>query len=488
MSPERPQEDARRRRSSALPIAKANPSVRDACEAPLESPAARPGSAGSYFIQTWGCQMNLHDTEKLRGILERQGYTPATALANADVILLNTCSIREKAAEKVFSELGRLKELKRANPDLILGVCGCVAQQEGRSIFARAGHVDFVVGPRAIGSVARTLARIRAGDAMARRQVDTEYRRDSIDFPFDEIRREGEGTAKAFVTVVEGCNHRCTYCIVPTTRGREVCRDMDDLLAEVRSLAGKGILEIEFLGQTVNAYRDRSGRMLGDLLHATARIDGIRRIRFTTSHPAQMTDRLMQAMADTQDKVCPYLHLPVQSGSSAVLARMRRGYDRDAYLRKIDGLRHWIPGLALGTDVIVGFPAETESEFRETLSLLTEVRFDTVYSFTYSSRPGTAALAFGDTVEFREKQERLARLQQRQQQLQAEQQRRWVGREVEVLVQGPSRLDSSKWTSRSPENRVVHFQGGTAPGRLERVRILGATAYSLQAELVPAFA
>jgi len=449
----------------------------------------RPGrGTRRYFIETWGCQMNLHDTEKLAGILEREGYAPATGVDDADVVLLNTCTIREKAAEKVFSELGRLKGLKRAKPDLILGVCGCVAQQEGRNIFARAGHVDFVVGPRAIGSVPKTLARIRAGDPAARRQVDTEYRRDSIEFPFDEIRREGNCTAKAFVTVIEGCNHRCTYCIVPTTRGREVCRDMDDILAEVRSLAGSGILEIEFLGQTVNAYRDSRGRMLADLLRATARVDGIRRIRFTTSHPAQMTDRLMDAMADAQDKVCPYLHLPVQSGSSTVLARMRRGYDREGYLRRIDGLRQRMPDLVLGTDVIVGFPAETESDFRETLSLLTEVRFDTVYSFTYSTRPGTVALGFGDPVELREKQERLARLHERQKELQAEQHRKWIGREVEVLVQGPSRLDSSKWASRSLENRVVHFRGETAPGRLERVRVVDATAYSLQGQLVSGFA
>jgi len=209
--------------------------------------------------------MNLHDSEKLRGILERQGYAPAARPEDADVILLNTCSIREKAAEKVFSELGRLKRLKRAKPDLILGVCGCVAQQEGAGIFKRAGYVDFVVGPRAIGSVAQTLARIRAGSPAARGQVDTEYRRDSIEFPFEEIRREGQCTAKAFVTVIEGCNHRCTYCIVPTTRGREVVREMDDILSEVRSLAERGVLEVEFLGQTVNAYRDRRGRSLADL-------------------------------------------------------------------------------------------------------------------------------------------------------------------------------------------------------------------------------
>jgi tRNA-2-methylthio-N6-dimethylallyladenosine synthase len=432
--------------------------------------------------------MNVHDSEKLAGILEEQGLAKASTPADADVVLLNTCSIREKAAEKVFSELGRLRALKQARPDLILGVCGCVAQQEGGDIFARAPYVDFVIGPRAIGSLADVLARIRSGAAGARRSLDTEYRKDSIEHPFDRIRREGESAGKAFVTVIEGCNHRCTYCIVPTTRGREVCRDMDDLLAEVRHLAGRGILEVEFLGQTVNAYRDARGRTLADLLDATARVDGIERIRFTTSHPAQMTDRLMDAMAAAGPRVCPYLHLPVQSGSGAVLRAMRRGYDPQGYLAKIDGLRQRIPGLALGTDVIVGFPSEGEAEFEETLELLEQVRFDTVYSFAYSARPGTAASRLGDPLSEEEKQARLARLQGRQKLIQQTRNRAWIGREVCVLVEGPSKRDARKWTGRTPEDRIVHFSGETAPGRLERVRIRDATAYSLRAEPLPGFA
>jgi len=432
--------------------------------------------------------MNVHASEKLAGQLEGRGYVRAASAAEADVVLLNTCSIREKAAEKVFSELGRLRELKVAKPNLVLGVCGCVAQQEGGAIFERAPHVDFVIGPRATGSLSGILEHIRRDEGGARHMVDTGYRNDSIDFPFDEIRREGQCPTKAFVTVVEGCNHRCTYCIVPTTRGREVCRPQEVVLAEVRALAARGFVEIEFLGQTVNAYRDSAGHGLADLLTEAAAVPGIRRIRFTTSHPAQMTEPLMDAMAAASPIVCPYLHLPVQSGSSAVLAAMKRGYDRDGYLRKIDGLRRRLPDLALGTDIIVGFPAEGDQDFEQTLSLVAGVRFDTVFSFTYSPRPGTAALALGDALPLARKQERLARLQELQRGIQERANSAWVGRDVEVLIEGPSKRDPDRWSGRTPEDRLVHFAGATAAGRFERVRIRRATAYALQGEPVGHFA
>ncbi len=429
--------------------------------------------------------MNVHDSEKLAGALEREGYVRAPDVDRADVILLNTCSIREKAAEKIFSELGRLKELKDERPELILGVCGCVAQQEGARIFSRAPYVDFVVGPRATDAIGKTLTRLRQGDRSARHSVDTEYREDSIRFPYDDIRREGTGSGKAFVTIIEGCNHRCTYCIVPTTRGREIYRDMDDVLAEVRHLAAGDVVEVEFLGQTVNAYRDPSGRTLADLLEATADVPSIKRIRFTTSHPAQMTDRLMDAMAAARPKVCSYLHLPVQSGSSRVLRQMRRGYDRQGYLEKIAGLRSRIPDLCFGTDIIVGFPTETETEFEETLSLLDEVQYDTVYSFIYSPRPGTAALALGETVPGPEKAERLRRLQLHQQEIQNRRMAGWIGRHAEVLVEGRSKRDPGKWTGRTAESRLVHFVGDSSPGKFERLRITSSTAFSLQGELEP---
>jgi tRNA-2-methylthio-N6-dimethylallyladenosine synthase len=259
---------------------------------------------------------------------------------------------------------------------------------------------------------------------------------------------------------------------------------MDAIVEEVAELAQQGRVEVEFLGQTVNAYRDGSGRTLADLLSAAARVEGISRIRFTTSHPAHMSERLMDSMAAAQPKVCPYIHLPLQSGSSAVLESMKRGYDREGYLRKIDGLRERMPGILLGTDVIVGFPTESEEDFEQTLSLISEVEFDTVYSFTYSARPGTGALELGDAVPWETKLRRLHLLQERQRELQLRRNRVWAGRLLEVLVEGRSKLDASMWSGRTPENRIVNFVGLSAPGRLERVRIVSATAFSLRGELV----
>ena len=436
-------------------------------------------TVGSYHIHTWGCQMNVHDSEKLAGLLEREGYVRAADETQADVILLNTCSIREKAAEKVFSELGRLRRLKDENAATVLGVCGCVAQQEGERIYARAPYVDLVIGPRAIESIGPALARIREGRSNRLRFVDTAYREDSIRFPFDEIRRVGENKAKAFVTIIEGCNHRCTYCIVPTTRGREICRPMREVLEEVRTLADKGVLEVEFLGQTVNAYRDAEGNTLAELLRATDALGAIHRIRFTTSHPAQMTERLMDAMAETRPAICPYLHLPVQSGSTRILRAMRRGYDRETYLNKIALLRERIPEMLFGTDVIVGFPGETESDFRETVELLDEVQFATVYSFAYSPRPGTKSLELVDELAPAEKHERLQRLQEHQQRIQRRRMRAFRGRTVEVLVEGRSKRNERRWTGRTADARVVNFEGHSEPSRLERVEITESTPFSL---------
>ena len=432
------------------------------------------------YINTIGCQMNTYDSERMVEGLQPLGYRQTADMEAADLIIANTCAIREKAEQKVFSFLGRLARLKRKKPGLIIGVGGCVAQQEGEAIFARAPIIDFVIGPRATASLPRTLERLRAGDASARHTVDIEYRDDSVRYPFDAIRRESPETGKAYVTIIEGCNHRCTYCVVPTTRGREICRPMDNVLMEARALASTGIVELEFLGQTVNAYRDGQGNTLAELLRAAATIAGIERLRFTTSHPAQMTESLMDAMQATRPRLCPYLHLPVQSGSSQVLERMRRGYDRETYLAKIQALRDRMPEMLFGTDVIVGFPGETEEEFAQTLRLLDEVPFDTVYSFAYSERPGTRAIRLGDTVPLAVKMERLRRLQDRQQEIQRRRNQHWVGKRVEVLVEGRSKRDASRWTGRTPENRIVHFAGDAAPGRLEWVEVTSATPYSLQ--------
>jgi tRNA-2-methylthio-N6-dimethylallyladenosine synthase len=446
---------------------------------PASSPAV-PGGHGRYHIETWGCQMNVHDSEKLAGLLESEGYARAAGIGDADVILLNTCSVREKAAEKFFSELGRLRGWKRGRPETVLGVCGCVAQDQGVSILDRAPHVDFVLGPRsAVGTLPDLLRRLRSGDESARHTVDVEVRDDSILFPFERIRREGEGSGKAYVTVIEGCNHRCSFCIVPRTRGRESCRDLDDVLSEVRSLSARGVLEVEFLGQTVNAYRDGAGRTLADLLRSAAEIDGIERIRFTTSHPAQMTSALVEAMAAARPKLCPYLHLPFQSGSSEVLRAMRRGYDREGYLERIRQVRRLIPEMSFGTDVIVGFPGEGDAEFLETLEVLDAVPFDTVYSFAYSPRPATSALALGDPVPQEVKLLRLATLQARQKRIQEVRNAARVGEIVEVLVEGASVRNPTEWSGRAPDNRVVNFSGDVAPGRLVRVEVDRSSAFSL---------
>jgi tRNA-2-methylthio-N6-dimethylallyladenosine synthase len=443
-------------------------------------------NAPRYHIETWGCQMNVHDSEKLASALEREGYRPAASADEADVVLLNTCAIREKAEEKVFSELGRLRRWKAGAPGRVLGVCGCVAQQSGATIFRRAPHVDLVIGPRATASLPRAVEDARSGPAPP--FLDLDVRADSVSFPFDEIRREGLGAGKAFVTIIEGCNHRCTYCVVPRTRGPEICRPMVDVLAEVRALAAAGVLEIEFLGQTVNAYRDTEGNTLGDLLRRAAEVPGVERIRFTTSHPAQMTDRLLDAMRDARPRVCPYLHLPAQSGSTAVLRAMRRGYDREGYLARIDGLRSRIPEMRFGTDIIVGFPTESEADFQDTETLVDEVQFDVVYSFAYSERPGTRAVTLGDSIDRPAKHERLARLQARQLAIQERRNREWVGRTVEVLVEGQSRLRDDQWTGRTPENRIVHFAGPATAGRLLRLRVTHATALSLRGEALDAHA
>ncbi len=453
-------------------------------EQPGRDPAVERGDRchGRYHLETWGCQMNVHDSQKLAGALEELGLRRAEVPRDADVILLNTCSIREKATEKIFSELGRLRPLKRRNPRLILGVCGCVAQLEGQRLFERAPQVDFVVGPRATRSIPELVLRLLAGDETARHSVDLAQRDDSVRFPFDRIRRDLPGSGKQYVTVIEGCNHRCSYCVVPATRGREVSRDMDEILREVRDLAERGVREVEFLGQTVNAYRDDSRRTLADLLLAAARIDGLARIRFTTSHPAQMTAPLMDAMAAAAPKTCPFLHLPAQSGSSAVLRAMRRGYDRAAYLRCVEQMRKRMPDIRFGTDIIVGYPAEGEEEFRDTLGLLDEVEFDTVYSFAYSPRPRTSALAGGDPVPLEEKLERLRRVQSRQKSIQERRNRLWIGSEVEVLVEEPSERDAAEWSGRSPENRVVNFRGSAVPGQIVRVKIDRVSAYSMHGE------
>ena len=430
-----------------------------------------------FLIETWGCQMNVHDSEKMAGLLGALGYEPASDVSQADVILLNTCSVREKAAEKVFSRLGQLRQIKRDRPDVVLGVCGCVAQQEGEAIFRRAPYVDLVMGPRNIARLGTLLEEARRDG----RSISLARDEDPIVFPSSTSARAGG--PRAFVTVMEGCNKSCTYCIVPYTRGREVYRTPEEIIAEVRGLALQGYCEIELLGQNVNSYHHGSDD-LASLFRMIDRVPGVRRLRFTTSHPGHLKVRIMEAMRDVPC-VCNHLHLPVQSGSDRVLGMMRRGYTRARYMEKVARLRRMIPGMAFSTDVIVGFPGESEDDFEQTLSLLSEVEFDQVFAFTFSPRPGTEATQLPGALPDDTKQGRLHELLQVQEEIQTRRNAALIGRTFEVLLDGHGRGSGSGLKGRTTCNRVVHLSAGLSTlSAFITVRITRAHPHSLAGEPV----
>ena len=426
----------------------------------------------TFFIETWGCQMNELDTERLSGNLKLRGYRRVARKEEAGLILLNTCSVRDKAEQKVFSELGRLRELKR-DRDVKIGVAGCVAQQEGESILSRAPWVDFVMGPGNVGYLDEILDH---GMSVA------------VEFPedrkYDYLNIDRGSATKAWVTIIEGCNKNCTFCIVPTTRGREVSRPFDALLDEVRAAVAGGRVEIELLGQTVNAYRcPVSGRDFGALLAAVAEVEGVMRLRFMTSHPAEVSDSMIAAMRDHAN-ISRYLHLPVQSGSSRVLRRMKRLYTRERYDETIARLREAIPDIHFSTDIIVGFPGETEEDFQQTLSLIEEVNFGSLFAFKYSPRPGTPALRIGEAVDDAVASERLQRLFELHERLKRERLESYRGRVMPVLVEGPSRHDPLMTAGRTDDNWVVNFHADPAPrpGSMLGVRIDEAQHHTLRGE------
>ena len=428
----------------------------------------------TFFIETWGCQMNDLDSQRLSGSLKLRGYKRVEDETQADLILLNTCSIREKSEHKVFSRLGRFREMKRER-ELTIGVCGCVAQQEGEAILQRAPWVDFVMGP---GNVGR-LDEILEG-----------HRGVAVDFPedrrYDYLAIDRPSATKAQVTIIEGCNKNCTFCIVPTTRGREISRPFDDVLRETQNAVDNGHREIELLGQTVNAYRcPVSGRGFGELLRAVAEIPNVLRLRFMTSHPAEVSDSMIEAMRDHAN-ISRYLHLPVQSGSSAVLRRMKRLYTRVKYLEIIARLRAAIPEIHFSTDFIVGFPGETEDDFQQTLSLLEDVRYGSLFAFKYSPRPGTPALRIGPPVDDAIASERLTRLFEAHERIKRERLESYRGRVLPVLVEGPSKHDPSMLAGRTDDNYVVNFKGdaSTPLGSLLGVRIEQAQHHTLRGEAV----
>ncbi|KPC49408.1 tRNA (N6-isopentenyl adenosine(37)-C2)-methylthiotransferase MiaB [Amantichitinum ursilacus] len=442
------------------------------------------------FIKTFGCQMNEYDSDKMADLLgATEGMTKTDNVEEADVILFNTCSVREKAQEKVFSDLGRIKHLKAQNPGLVIGVGGCVASQEGAEIVKRAPYVDVVFGPQTLH---RLPALIEERRASGRSQVD-------ISFPeiekFDHLPPARVEGATAFVSIMEGCSKFCSFCIVPYTRGQEVSRPFEDVLAEVAGLAQQGVKEVTLLGQNVNAYRGKilDGAEEGEepeiadfatLLEYVHEVPGIERIRYTTSHPREMTARIVECYRKLP-KLVSHLHLPVQAGSDRVLVNMKRGYTTLEYKSLVRKLREARPDICLSSDFIVGFPGETEDDFERTMKLIDDVGFDASFSFIYSRRPGTPAADLADDVPDEVKSKRLMRLQARIQQLADDVNRNMLNTVQRVLVEGVSKKDSNQLAGRTDNNRIVNFDGSPRLiNTFVNVRVTDALPHSLRGEIV----
>jgi len=435
------------------------------------------------FIRTHGCQMNEYDSEKMADVLAQSHDLELTENEKeADVLLLNTCSIREKAQERVFHQLGRWRPFKEKNPDLLIGVGGCVASQEGKVIRRRAPYVDVVFGPQTLH---RLPAMLKEAQTKKKLVMD-------ISFPeiekFDNLPEPRAEGPKAFVSVMEGCSKYCTFCVVPYTRGEEVSRPLDDVIAEVSSLAAQGVREVNLLGQNVNAYRGEmaDGEMadFALLLHYVAAIEGIDRIRYTTSHPKEFSESLIQAYEDIPELV-DHLHLPVQSGSNSVLARMKRGHEIDMYIEKLARLKKIRPNISFSSDFIIGFPQETDEEFEETIKLIEKIGFDFSFSFIFSARPGTPAADMADDIDMSVKKQRLERLQKIITQQTADISNNMVGTVQRLLVEGESKKNSLQMTGRTENNRVVNFAGPVRlAGQFVDVLITEALPYSLRGRMV----
>lgn len=444
------------------------------------------------YIKTFGCQMNERDSEIIEQLLAQAGYIPVAASEEADLVILNTCSIRAKAEQKVFSLLGLLRKQKENQPGLRIGVAGCVAQQEGKQIFKRMPHVDLVVGTQQIYQLPEMLQRLENGETKQELSCDLE---NSFSIPpFQKLLSSKEPQApspappefRKFVTIMQGCNNYCSYCVVPATRGREISRPVVDILEEVSLQVAKGVKEITLLGQNVNSYgctNPVADTQVGfaDLLKMVAQVHGVKRLRFTSSNPQDLSEELMQCFKD-YNNICPHFHLPAQSGSNDVLQRMHRKYTREIYLEKVHALRSYCPEIALSTDMIIGFPGETEQDFAQTMDLLETVRFHGSFSFKYSDRPHTRSAEFDDKIDEEIKGERLQRFQKRQDQISLERNKEFLGKTVEVMVEQVAG-DSIK--SRAGTNHIVHFetQQDLAPGDILHITILHAGMHSLNGKI-----
>ncbi|MDD5250040.1 MAG: tRNA (N6-isopentenyl adenosine(37)-C2)-methylthiotransferase MiaB [Rhodocyclaceae bacterium] len=438
------------------------------------------------FIRTYGCQMNEYDSDKIADVLAAAGVTvKVDHPEDADVIIFNTCSVREKAQEKVFHDLGRVRLLKQNNPNLVIGVGGCVASQEGAAILERAPYVDVVFGPQTLHRLPQMIAARRAA---GRAQVD-------VSFPeiekFDALPNTRVEGASAFVSVMEGCSKFCTFCIVPYTRGEEMSRPVEDVLTEIAALVARGVKEVTLLGQNVNAYRGQLGGAMGDdtadlafLIETIAEMPGVERIRYTTSHPREMTQRLFDVYARVP-KLVSHLHLPVQAGSDRVLAAMKRGYTALEYKSIVRKLRAARPDVSLSSDFIVGFPGETDDDFEKTMKLIDEIGFDASFSFIYSPRPGTPAVELADDTPAATKSARLMRLQKRIEAQAFAISQAMVGTVQRVLVEAHAKKDALELAGRTDNNRVVNFAGhARLIGHFVDVRIVGAFPHSLRGEIV----
>ena len=428
-----------------------------------------------YHVTTFGCQMNEHDSERMKGMLESLGYDQAETRDDADLILFNTCSIRESADSRFIGNLGEAKRLKTENPERVVGVGGCWAQSVKDEVFERFPFVDVAFGP---GQIHR-LAEFLTSDSLTA-QGYFEFEGFSGHLP---MKRERE--FQAWVQIIQGCNQRCAFCIVPSTRGHEVSRDPDELVAEVAKLAGDGVREVTLLGQNVNSYgRDlpKDARVsFAELLARVDAIDGIDRIRYTSPHPTYMREDVLRAHAELPS-LCEHIHLPLQSGSTRILKAMKRPYTRERYLDRVAQIREHVPDVALTTDIIVGFPGETEDDFRETLEVVEEVRYDSAFTFIFSPRRGTVAADLPDQLPHPVKRERMERLVELVQRNATERAQRFVGRTMEVLVEGPSRTDPSKLRGRTRHNKTVNFSGVARAGELVDVEIGSATSTTLAGE------
>ena len=437
------------------------------------------GGGRGVFISTYGCQMNVNDSERMYSILEMSNFTPVDAPEKASLIIINSCSVREKPVHKVYSEVGTYRELKKQNPELLIGVGGCVGQQEKDKLIKTQPLIDFVFGTDAIDELPQTLQTLLGRQSAKEKVVNAQFHHREPYHVDTLVRNPGVST---FVNITKGCDNFCTFCVVPFTRGREKSRPMKHVLADIHGLVKRGVKEVTLLGQNVNSYESDCGADFADILKAVAVETGIERIRYTTSHPKDFNQKLMDVMAEHQNKICEYIHLPFQSGNTRILELMNRGYTREEYLEKIRQIKKTIPNVVLSTDIIVGFPGETEEEFQDTVSMVAEVGYETIFAFKYSPRPFTKAARFEEQIDEDVKSDRLNRLFDVHNKLSFEWVKKYEGQTLQILVEKVE--GENKLSGRSTQNKVTFFEGSPSlVGQTVPVKITRALPNVLRGQI-----